>query len=63
VTLLIVLVGVEERPRFLVDSLSDAETQRLADWLRSSSVLEELALVAAGLLEELRRAQEPEEAA
>jgi hypothetical protein len=62
-TLMIVLIGVEERPRFLVDSLSETETQRLADWLRSSSVLEELALVAAGLLEELRRAQEPGEAA
>lgn len=60
-TLLIVLVGVEERPRFLIDSLHELETARLADWLRTSSALEEAVVVLSRVLEELRR--EPEEAA
>jgi cytochrome c-type biogenesis protein CcmH/NrfG len=60
-TLLIVMLGVEERPRLLVDSLSDQETLRLLDWLASSSAREELQTLAAALLAELRN--EPEEAA
>jgi hypothetical protein len=61
-TLLMILVGVEERPRFLVDSLHELEAARLADWLRTSTALEEAVVVLTALLEELRRS-EPEEAA
>jgi hypothetical protein len=61
VTVLIVLLGVEERPRLLVDSMTEEETARLLDWLRSSSALEELQALAGELLAELRA--EPEEAA
>jgi hypothetical protein len=62
VTLLIVLVGVEERPRFLVDSLHELETARLADWLRASDALEEAVYVLSRLLEELRRGERGEAA-
>jgi len=60
-TVLIVLLAVEERPRLLVDSLTDQETVRLLDWLATSTVLEDVQTMAAQLLAELRA--EPEEAA
>jgi hypothetical protein len=61
VTLLILLLGVEERPRLLFDALNEQELTRLLDWLRSSSVLEEVQAMAAQLLAELRDG--PEETA
>ena len=32
--MLFVIVGVEERPRFVVDAMNDAEAARIYDWLR-----------------------------
>jgi hypothetical protein len=61
VTAVVVILGVEDAPRCLVDSLSELETARLRRWLTDSSTLEELAYVLTRLAEELR--SEPEEAA
>jgi hypothetical protein len=61
VTAVLLILAVEDAPRYLVDSLSELETARLRLWLRDSSVLEELAYVLERLAEELR--EEPEEAA
>jgi hypothetical protein len=62
-TLLIVLLGVEERPRFIVDALTEAEAARLYDWLRTSPALMLLATEALRLHVALIAETDPEDAA
>jgi hypothetical protein len=54
---LLVAVEVEGRPRIVIDALDEGEELRLADWLRSSGALPEIAVAALGIWSDLLGAE------